>query len=76
MYALRGSRLLTSSEKENNQLTSASESNNKVITVEELLAVEDENIDELVCQVCGSGEREDKILLCDDCDYGYHMDTW
>jgi hypothetical protein len=78
MYALRGSRALFS--KQANKQSSSSSDNaakeRKVITIEELLSVEDENIDEVVCRVCGADDREDKILLCDDCDYGYHMDTW
>lgn len=24
------------------------------------------------CQFCQSGESEDKLLLCDGCDRGYH----
>lgn len=24
------------------------------------------------CQFCHSGENEDKLLLCDSCDKGYH----
>lgn len=24
------------------------------------------------CQFCSSGENEDKLLLCDGCDKGYH----
>lgn len=24
------------------------------------------------CQFCTSGENEDKLLLCDGCDKGYH----
>uniref|UniRef100_T2M3K5 PHD and RING finger domain-containing protein 1 n=1 Tax=Hydra vulgaris TaxID=6087 RepID=T2M3K5_HYDVU len=26
------------------------------------------------CEVCGSCEREDSLLLCDECDNGYHLD--
>ncbi|KAG1663201.1 PHD and RING finger domain-containing protein 1 [Nymphon striatum] len=27
-----------------------------------------------VCEVCGQGDREDQLLLCDGCDRGYHCD--
>jgi len=26
------------------------------------------------CEICGSAEREDVMLLCDGCDKGFHMD--
>jgi len=29
--------------------------------------------DSLICEVCGRGEPEESILLCDRCDLGYHM---
>lgn len=25
------------------------------------------------CEQCGSGDREDELLLCDKCDKGFHM---
>lgn len=25
-------------------------------------------------QICGACDREDRMLLCDLCDYGYHME--
>jgi PHD-finger len=31
------------------------------------------NIHELVCELCGGGHREDKIILCDRCDRGCHL---
>uniref|UniRef100_A0A1B6E1Q4 PHD and RING finger domain-containing protein 1 n=1 Tax=Clastoptera arizonana TaxID=38151 RepID=A0A1B6E1Q4_9HEMI len=31
-------------------------------------------IDLTSCQMCGLGDREDIMLLCDRCDLGYHMD--
>lgn len=34
----------------------------------------EEPVDAIVCGNCGSGEREDEILLCDECGRGYHMD--
>jgi len=47
----------------------------------EEIYVEDKVIDDGVieqpptfCQVCGSSEREDQLLLCDECDNGYHLD--
>ncbi|KAG9131669.1 hypothetical protein Leryth_009419 [Lithospermum erythrorhizon] len=27
----------------------------------------------MVCEECGSGEREDETLICDKCDKGFHM---
>eukprot|EP01088_Endostelium_zonatum_P011929 TRINITY_DN26086_c0_g1_i1.p1 TRINITY_DN26086_c0_g1~~TRINITY_DN26086_c0_g1_i1.p1 ORF type:complete len:226 (-),score=17.52 TRINITY_DN26086_c0_g1_i1:47-724(-) len=29
--------------------------------------------DVLLCHICGDGAHEDKILLCDKCDEGFHM---
>ncbi|XP_071444056.1 serine/arginine repetitive matrix protein 2-like [Hetaerina americana] len=45
-------------------------------------ALDDEDItlisqieeDPTFCEVCGSGDREDSLLLCDGCDRGYHLD--
>jgi hypothetical protein len=31
------------------------------------------NIDTLVCELCNGGHLEDKIILCDRCDKGFHM---
>uniref|UniRef100_UPI00358E2F53 PHD and RING finger domain-containing protein 1 isoform X2 n=1 Tax=Myxine glutinosa TaxID=7769 RepID=UPI00358E2F53 len=31
-------------------------------------------VDETPCQVCGSSDNEDRLLLCDRCDAGYHME--
>ena len=31
------------------------------------------NIDDLVCEVCNAGHHEDKIILCDRCDKGFHL---
>ena len=28
---------------------------------------------ELTCKICGFGDKEDQILICDDCDNGFHM---
>jgi PHD and RING finger domain-containing protein 1 len=26
------------------------------------------------CEVCGESDREDRMLLCDSCDFHYHME--
>ena len=26
------------------------------------------------CEVCGLGDREDRLLLCDECNLGYHLE--
>lgn len=26
------------------------------------------------CEVCGLGDREDRLLLCDECDFAYHLE--
>jgi histone demethylase JARID1 len=31
------------------------------------------NIDTLLCEICAAGHHEDKIILCDRCDKGYHL---
>ena len=31
------------------------------------------NINTLVCELCGGGHHEEKIILCDGCDRGCHM---
>ena len=36
---------------------------------------DDDQIDQLTCVYCESSERESKILLCDECNEGYHMDS-
>lgn len=30
--------------------------------------------DPTFCEVCGLGDREDRMLLCDGCDLGYHLE--
>uniref|UniRef100_A0A914VP81 PHD and RING finger domain-containing protein 1 n=1 Tax=Plectus sambesii TaxID=2011161 RepID=A0A914VP81_9BILA len=35
---------------------------------------EDEDEDPTNCEICGAADREDRMLLCDDCDNGYHME--
>ncbi|EKX45444.1 hypothetical protein GUITHDRAFT_52667, partial [Guillardia theta CCMP2712] len=29
--------------------------------------------DDIVCEVCGGGHDEHRILLCDNCSSGFHM---
>ena len=45
----------------------------KRIPVEERqLIVEEPLLDEVtLCEECGRGDREDRLLLCDGCDRGY-----
>ncbi|XP_059145558.1 PHD and RING finger domain-containing protein 1-like isoform X1 [Physella acuta] len=35
---------------------------------------EEEEDDPTFCEVCGQSDREDRLLLCDGCDLGYHCD--
>ncbi|KAL3279022.1 hypothetical protein HHI36_016537 [Cryptolaemus montrouzieri] len=30
--------------------------------------------DQTFCEICGSGDREDRLLLCDGCDLGFHLE--
>ncbi|XP_047546473.1 PHD and RING finger domain-containing protein 1 isoform X3 [Lutra lutra] len=46
----------------------------KKIPVENARAGEDEEEDPTFCEVCGRSDREDRLLLCDGCDAGYHME--
>ncbi|XP_074227413.1 PHD and RING finger domain-containing protein 1 isoform X1 [Camelus bactrianus] len=46
----------------------------KKIPVENAGAGEDEEEDPTFCEVCGRSDREDRLLLCDGCDAGYHME--
>ena len=41
------------------------------ITSKNLLAIDD-NFYETRCEICDSLNNEDKMLLCDSCDCGYH----
>uniref|UniRef100_A0A1J3HR49 [histone H3]-lysine(27) N-methyltransferase n=3 Tax=Noccaea caerulescens TaxID=107243 RepID=A0A1J3HR49_NOCCA len=34
---------------------------------------EDDSYGDVTCEKCGSGERDDELLLCDKCDRGFHM---
>ncbi|XP_049637142.1 PHD and RING finger domain-containing protein 1 [Suncus etruscus] len=44
----------------------------KKVPVQSSAAAEDE--DPTFCEVCGRSDREDRLLLCDGCDAGYHME--
>ncbi|XP_061577472.1 PHD and RING finger domain-containing protein 1 isoform X2 [Cololabis saira] len=51
----------------------------KMITVQKPVKADQEEIidvdlDETSCEVCGGTDREDRLLLCDGCDAGYHME--
>ncbi|XP_034361070.1 PHD and RING finger domain-containing protein 1 isoform X3 [Arvicanthis niloticus] len=49
----------------------------KKIPVENTRACEAEEAEEedpTFCEVCGRSDREDRLLLCDGCDAGYHME--
>ncbi|XP_029438800.1 PHD and RING finger domain-containing protein 1 isoform X2 [Rhinatrema bivittatum] len=46
----------------------------KKVPVENRSAQDDEEDDITNCQVCGRSDREDRLLLCDGCDAGYHME--
>ncbi|XP_073745921.1 PHD and RING finger domain-containing protein 1 isoform X5 [Callorhinus ursinus] len=46
----------------------------KKIPVENARAGEGEEEDPTFCEVCGRSDREDRLLLCDGCDAGYHME--
>ncbi|XP_036136954.1 PHD and RING finger domain-containing protein 1 isoform X3 [Molossus molossus] len=46
----------------------------KKIPVESARAREEEEEDPTFCEVCGRSDREDRLLLCDGCDAGYHME--
>ncbi|XP_075043916.1 PHD and RING finger domain-containing protein 1 [Mixophyes fleayi] len=37
----------------------------------ETVVIEDDSTN---CEVCGRSDREDRLLLCDGCDAGYHME--
>uniref|UniRef100_A0A452DW77 PHD and RING finger domain-containing protein 1 n=1 Tax=Capra hircus TaxID=9925 RepID=A0A452DW77_CAPHI len=46
----------------------------KKIPVESAQLGENEDEDPTFCEVCGRSDREDRLLLCDGCDAGYHME--
>ncbi|XP_041650492.1 PHD and RING finger domain-containing protein 1 [Cheilinus undulatus] len=51
----------------------------KVITVKKPVKENQEetidvDLEQTNCEVCGGSDREDRLLLCDGCDAGYHME--
>ncbi|KAJ8249195.1 hypothetical protein GJAV_G00232180 [Gymnothorax javanicus] len=46
----------------------------KVIPLQKPLTAEGGELDQTNCEVCGQSDREDRLLLCDGCDAGYHME--
>ncbi|XP_039519055.1 PHD and RING finger domain-containing protein 1 isoform X2 [Pimephales promelas] len=50
----------------------------KTIAVKKPVKPEEEQVeldlDQTSCEVCGGRDREDRLLLCDGCDAGYHME--
>ncbi|XP_036007335.1 PHD and RING finger domain-containing protein 1 [Fundulus heteroclitus] len=51
----------------------------KIVTVQKpVKAGQEETVDldleQTNCEVCGGSDREDRLLLCDGCDAGYHME--
>ncbi|XP_051239500.1 PHD and RING finger domain-containing protein 1 isoform X2 [Dicentrarchus labrax] len=51
----------------------------KMITVQKPLKEGQEervdlDLEQTSCEVCGGSDREDRLLLCDGCDAGYHME--
>ncbi|XP_078538954.1 PHD and RING finger domain-containing protein 1 isoform X2 [Lissotriton helveticus] len=46
----------------------------KKVPVENHAAEDAEDDDSTNCEVCGRCDREDRLLLCDGCDAGYHME--
>ncbi len=46
----------------------------KVVAQSNTLSLDDDDNDVTLCEICSHGDREDRMLLCDDCNLGYHMD--
>ncbi|XP_057692197.1 PHD and RING finger domain-containing protein 1 isoform X2 [Corythoichthys intestinalis] len=51
----------------------------KIITVQKPVKEDEEvtvglDLEQTNCEVCGGSDREDRLLLCDGCDAGYHME--
>lgn len=46
----------------------------KVIALQKPVTAEGGELDQTNCEVCGQSDREDRLLLCDGCDAGYHME--
>lgn len=55
------------------------ELNGKVVRLEQVIFAnaqtnsEEYDSDPTYCEVCGRCDREDRLLLCDGCDLGYHL---
>ena len=32
------------------------------------------NVDDILCELCGTGDSADSVLLCDLCNRGFHME--
>lgn len=45
----------------------------RFLTFTSLLRQVPANIMTLMCELCGGGQREEAIILCDACDRGCHM---
>lgn len=37
------------------------------------VAIPRDDYSKLTCSICGSGEKDEEMLLCDGCDNGFHM---
>lgn len=37
------------------------------------VAIPREDYSKLMCNICGFGEKDEEMLLCDGCDNGFHM---
>ncbi|XP_071569924.1 PHD and ring finger domains 1 [Temnothorax nylanderi] len=45
------------------------------LSVETVPRIENQVLDDpTFCEICHQSDREDRMLLCDDCDRGYHME--
>ncbi|KAK1441287.1 hypothetical protein QVD17_07133 [Tagetes erecta] len=40
---------------------------------EQVVIRDDDYYNQVMCVECGSGDRDEQLLLCDKCDRGYHM---
>ncbi|NWY49812.1 PHRF1 protein, partial [Chionis minor] len=47
---------------------------NKIPVENTITQNDDGGDDPTFCEVCGRSDREDRLLLCDGCDAGYHME--
>lgn len=45
----------------------------KVVAQSTTLLIDDDESDVTLCEICSHGDREERMLLCDDCNLGYHM---